>query len=537
MVNDADALVAALSLEERVGQLILGRLPGTTVDAETAMRFRECHTGGVVLFAHNIGTPEETRALTAALHALCGKPGLPAILAADQEGGRVERLKPPATSFPSAMALGATGSADHAPDHAADHAYRWGLAVGRELRSLGLNMDFAPVLDVNNNPQNPVIGTRSYGERVEAVARLGVAAAAGLRDAGVAATGKHFPGHGDTAIDSHHALPTIPHGLARLRAIELPPFKAAIDAGIPAIMSSHIIFPDLDPALPGTLSRRVLTDLLRGELGFDGVIVSDAMNMWAITEGWGVVEGCVRFIEAGGDLLEPMAEERAVHAGIVAAVRSGRIPAARVADAARRVVRLKGWLASRSPADAAWLGHAEHRAWSAAIGRDAVTVIRDDAGLLPLDRAARVAVVECFYQWTFLADAERPTVSPLAEALRGHFPGVQGVMVDGQEPTADDLAAARAAVAAAEVVVLGTRGTNRFPAQADLVRALLSWGKPVVAVALADPYDALAYPAAPTALATYGADRTMLGALGAALAGEATARGRLPVSLPATPPK
>ncbi len=523
MGDDFNAMVAGLSLEEQVGQLILGRLPGTTVDAETATRFQECHTGGVVLFAHNIGTPEETRALTAELHALCGKPGLPAILAADQEGGRVERLKPPATSFPSQMARGATDSADH--------AYRWGLAVGREMRSLGLNMNFAPVFDVNNNPQNPVIGTRSFGESVEAVSRLGVAAAAGLREAGVVATGKHFPGHGDTAIDSHYSLPTIPHDLARLRAVELPPFKAAIAAGVPAIMSSHIIFPDLDAILPGTLSRAILTDLLRDELGFDGVIVSDAMNMWAITEGWGVVEGCVRFIEAGGDLLEPMAEEREVHAGIVAAVRSGRIPAARVADAARRVARLKGWLASQSAADPAWLGHAEHAAWSAEIGRDAVTVIRDEAGLVPLDGAARVAVIECFYQWTFLADAGRPTVSPLAEVLRGHFPAVQGVMVDGQEPTAADLAAARVAAEAADIVVLGTRGTNRFPAQADFVREVLGWAKPTVAVALADPYDSLAYPDAPTALATYGADRTMLGALGAVLAGETDALGRLPVSV------
>ena len=521
--GEIDAAVDAMSLEEQVGQLIAGSLAGTGISAEEEVTFRDCHLSGAVLFSRNVGTPEETRALTERIQALCGRPSLPAIVAADQEGGRVARLKPPATSFPSAMAIGATGSVEH--------ARRWGLATGRELRSLGINFDFAPVLDVNNNPRNPVIGTRSYGERPEEVARLGLAAAAGLREGGVAAAAKHFPGHGDTALDSHYALPTIPHGPERLRAVELPPFRAAIAAGFPAIMTSHIIFPEIDPELPATLSRRILTDLLRGELGFEGAIVSDAMDMRAIVDGWGIVEGCVRYIEAGGDLVEPLREEREVHAGIVAAVRSGRIPASRIADGARRVLRLKAWIGQQAPADPDWLGHPDHRAWSAALGRDALTLIRDDVGLLPLDRAVRVAAIEFYHSWQFQMAAERPTDSVLDVALAGRFPDAEVVVVSGREPTADDLVAARAAVDAADVVLLGTRGTNRFPAQAQFVGAVLGWGKPTVAVALADPYDCLAYPQAPTALAAYGADRTMLAALGAALAGEEVARGRLPVTL------
>jgi beta-N-acetylhexosaminidase len=524
MHQDLDAAIAALSLEEQVGQLIAMSLwGGTTITPDEESAIRDCHLSGAVLFSRNVGTPEETRALTAHLQALCRRPGLPAIIAADQEGGRVARLKPPATSFPSAMAIGATGSADH--------ARRWGLATARELRSLGLNVDFAPVLDVNNNPRNPVIGTRSYGERPEEVARLGLAAAAGLREGGVAPCAKHFPGHGDTGIDSHYAVPTIPHDLARLHSLELVPFRAAIAAGFPAIMTSHIVFPDLDPDLPATLSPRILTGLLRDELGFDGLIVSDAMDMAAIVEGWGVVEGCVRYIAAGGDFVEPLREERAVHAAIVAAVRGGRIPASRIRDAARRVLRLKTWLAAQPPADPAWLGHPDHRAWSAAMGRDALTLIRDDAGLLPLDRASRVAAIEFFHSWQFQMAAERPTATVLDQALAGRFPNASVLVVPGNQPTAADLAAARAAVDAADVVLLGTRGANRFPAQADFVAQILGWGKPTVAVALADPYDSLAYPAAPTALAAYGADPTMLNALGAALAGDETARGKLPVTL------
>ena len=513
-----------LPLPAQIGQLIAGHIHGPTLSAADEALLRDCHLGGVILFADNIGSPEETRALTARIQALCGLPRSPAIIAVDQEGGRVQRLPPPATSFPSAMAIGATG--------AAEHARRWGLATARELRTLGINMNFAPVLDVNNNPGNPVIGTRSYGERPAEVARLALAAAAGLGAGGVAATGKHFPGHGDTAIDSHYALPMIAGGRERLDAIELPPFRAAIAAGFPAIMSSHIVFPDLDPdGLPCTLSPRLLTGLLRDELGFGGVIVSDAMNMRAITERWGIAEGAVRFIAAGGDLVEPIGEEREVHAALLAAVESGRIPAARLADAVGRIARLKGWLAKQGGADATWLGAAEHRAWAAAIARDAVTLLRDEAGLLPLRRDARIAVLELFHQWTYLNTAERPERGPLTEALATRFVNLGGVILDGQGPTAGEIAAARVAVEGAEIVIIGTRATNRFPAQTTFVNAALGWGKPTIAVALADPYDSLAYPTVPTALATYGADPAMLHALGAVLAGEEQARGHLPVTL------
>jgi len=518
-----EATLDTLPLAARVGMLIAGRIWGD-LDAAYAATMRECHLGGVVLFADNIGTPDETRALTARIQELCALPGLPALVAVDQEGGRVRRLRDPATAFPSAMAVGATGDPAHAE--------RWGRATARELRALGLNMDFAPVLDVNNNPANPVIGTRSYGERAAAVARFGVAALAGLRAGGVAATGKHFPGHGDTSTDSHLALPQIAGDLDRLRAVELPPFRAAIAAGIPAIMSSHIVFPALDPdGLPGTLSRRILTGLLRDELGFDGVIVSDAMNMRAIADRWGVVDGSVRFIAAGGDLVEPLGDERAVHAALVAAVEGGRIPQAQIAASVRRVARLRAWLAAQPSADATSLGAAEHRGWATAIARDALTLLRDDAGLLPLPTDARLAVLEFLQQPAYLAASDRPTVSPLAAALHTRFPRLTSATLAGVAPTADDLAAARAATAGADLILLGTRGANRLPAQAAAIAAIRDWGLPLIAVALADPYDTRAYPTLPTALATYGADPAMLDALGAALLGELTPRGRLPVTV------
>ncbi len=514
---ETDRIVDRLSTEEQVGQLLVAPVAGTAVDASTADLFRQCHIGSAILFAANIATPAQTRALTARFQELCGRPdlGLPALIAVDQEGGRVQRLKPPATNFPSAMAVGATGSPDH--------ARRWGLATARELRALGINLDFAPVLDINSNPANPVIGTRAYGERPDLVARMGLAALDGLRAGGVLATAKHFPGHGDTHVDSHLALPRIERSLEELRAVELAPFQAAIAAGIPAIMSAHIVFPALGeggPELPATMSRAILTGLLRDELGFDGAIVSDAVRMQAIADRWGVVEGSVAFIAAGGDLVEPLADDRAVYAALLAAVHSGRIPRDQLRASVHRVVRLKRWVAAQGPADPAWLGAAEHRAWAAAIARDAVTLLRDDAGLLPLPASARLAVLDCVQTAVAGLAIAPPETSALADALRPRFPQARGVVIDGHAPTPADLAAARAAAEAADLVILGTRAAGRLPAQAAFANAVLVWGKPTVAVALAEPYDLAAYPAARTALATYGADPAMLAALADRLSDE-----------------
>ncbi|MFN8541248.1 MAG: glycoside hydrolase family 3 N-terminal domain-containing protein, partial [Thermomicrobiales bacterium] len=408
-----------------------------------------------------------------------------------------------------------------------------GLATARELRAVGINTDFAPVLDVNNNPANPVIGVRSFGERVEEVTRLGMAALAGLREGGVLTCAKHFPGHGDTDVDTHFGLPALAHDPARLRAVELPPFKAAIDAGVPLVMTTHIVFAGLDgESLPATLSPRILRQLLRDELGFDGVIVSDALVMKAIADRWGVAEGTVRFLEAGGDLALATRQERQVHAAILDAVRSGRIPREQIAASVARVARVKAWIAAQPPADPAWVGAPEHKAWTAACARDALTLIRDDAHRLPLRRDARLAVIDCAYEWTFGHAYELPKTSALVESLRLRFPSVQGVVVDGRALTEAQRVAAHAAVTEADIVLLATRGANRFPAQAEFARDVLGWGKPVVTAALNEPYDLLAYPAAATALATYGDDPVMIAALGAALAGEAMPGGRLPVSLP-----
>ena len=229
--------------------------------------------------------------------------------------------------------------------------------------------------------------------------------------------------------------------------------------------------------------------------------------------------------------MEPLGDERAIHAALVAAVEAGHIPQAQFAASVRRVARLRAWIAMQPTADPAPFGAAEHGEWAAAIARDALTLLRDDAHLLPLRPDTRLAVLEFLQQPAYLAASGRPAISPLAAALRGRFPQIMSATLDGVAPTDADLAAARAATTGAGAILIGTRATNRLPAQAAAIAAIVSWGLPIVAVALADPYDTRAYPALPTALATYGADPTMLDALGAALIGELTPRGRPPVTV------
>jgi beta-N-acetylhexosaminidase len=248
--------------------------------------------GGVILFRRNCQELEQVLRLAADIRAAA--PG-PILIGVDQEGGRVVRLPPPFLSPPAAGRIGARGDAVLARQQA--------RAVGRELRAAGINWNLAPVLDIHTNPDNPVIGDRAYGTDPDTVTRFGLAVIAGLGEAGVLATAKHFPGHGDTRLDSHLALPESLQSPERWRDVEFAPFRAAIRAGVPAVLTAHLCARALDPTTPASLSRTVTTDILRGELGFDGVVVSDDLEMGAITTSCGVGEAAVRFLEAGGDLL------------------------------------------------------------------------------------------------------------------------------------------------------------------------------------------------------------------------------------------
>jgi beta-N-acetylhexosaminidase len=514
-----------LNTEQKIGQMMLASLPGPELDAESEAMLRRYHVGGVVLFARNIVSVEQTRALTTAIHRVCTVDGLPPIIGVDQEGGRVKRLMDAATGIPSAMALGATGDPTLAG--------RVMAVTGRELRALGINTDFAPCVDVNNNPRNPVIGTRSFGESPERVAAFGVAALEGLRGAGIAATAKHFPGHGDTQIDSHLDLPVIPHGLDRLRAIELPPFIAAIRAGVPLVMTTHISFPALEPdGLPATLSRRILTGLLREELSFDGVIITDAMVMQAITDNYGIVPGSVRAVIAGVDLAAPLAEEPAIVAALLDAVRDDRLPLAQVDASVARILRLKRWLAAQAaalPGDV--VGSEEHRAVVRAAAEASVTLLDARPGIFPMTPERSIAVVEFTQERAHQAEVISADAALLHQAFARRFPDVRHAAIHAVTPAPDDVQAARALAQEAEILVIGTREANRFPGQVAAIETLRDATKPTIIVSLRAPYDLDAFPWAAARIAAYGDLPASLDVVAEICAGALAPRGHLPVTV------
>src|SRR5450432_3128143 len=287
--------------------------------------------GGVIFFARNVGQPAEVAELTSAIKRQAGRP---LFLALDQEGGQVSRLRQGFTEIPPMRAVGVSGSATLAREV--------GELIGREVRAVGFDMNYAPVLDIDTNPDNPIIAARSFGRTPELVSELGVALAQGLESAGVAACGKHFPGHGDTSQDSHLELPRLPHSLERLEQVELKPFAAAVKAGIPSMMTAHVIFEPLDPVYPATMSRPVLQGILREKMGYDGLIVTDDIEMRAIADHFGIEETVVRGLNAGVDHFlcchTADAAHRAIDA-VVRAVESGALSREALETANRRIQR------------------------------------------------------------------------------------------------------------------------------------------------------------------------------------------------------
>lgn len=329
------------------GQALVIGFGGTEVPPMIRRALAAGELGGLILFKRNIESAAQVHDLCASLEWPAEAPPL---LAIDQEGGRVARLGAPVLKLPPMRALGERASGED--------LRALGEVLGRQLAALGLTMDFAPILDVDSNPANPVIGDRAFGASADAVVARALPFAAGLRAGGVWPCGKHFPGHGDTDLDSHLALPRLSHDRARLDAVELAPFRAAIDQGIEALMTAHVLFDALDPELPATLSREVLQGLLRDELGYEGVIVSDDLEMKAVADRWGVAESAVRAIDAGCDTLLVCSDVDAAFAARAALAERAAADAAfaaRLDDACARSLALRR---ARPPAPAATLDDA-----------------------------------------------------------------------------------------------------------------------------------------------------------------------------------
>ena len=354
-----------MTIRDTVGQLVMVGFHGTELSRTFLDSLEEYRPGGVILFSRNLEDPEQVARLTNALQEHVPNP--PLLIAIDEEGGRVSRLPQGFTTFPAVSRVAAC--------HAPDVAYEVAKATARELRAVGINMNMAPVLDVNSNPANPIIGDRAYGTEPEPVCAYGLAVAQGLEDNGIIPCGKHFPGHGETMTDSHHVLPVVEADRARLDTVELEPFRRAISRGLPAIMTAHVRYPALDSEAPATLSRSILTDLLRNRLGFEGVTLTDDMEMRAILDHQPIGEASVRAIQAGADMVvicHEQEQQRAAIAAIEHALERGELSWERLTASVARIRALKDkHLASLQPVDPSQVvqtvGHPRHQALLAKI--------------------------------------------------------------------------------------------------------------------------------------------------------------------------
>jgi beta-N-acetylhexosaminidase len=509
-----DSLESPEALERIAAGLLMIGFPGQSVPPDTVNLI----TRGVrsfILFARNIGEAEQVKSLNAQLRALAGDD---ALIAIDHEGGRVNRLGGAVTPWPNPMAWAATGDIDL--------VRRASTAAAQELGVLGFNLNFAPVADVLGNHHNPVLGARCFSDNPQTVAEYASAFIEGHRCSNIAATAKHFPGHGSTSVDSHVDLPEVGLTLDELQCSDLVPFKAAIAADVDCLMVSHIWYSMLDDrSTPATVSRRVM-DLARGELGYDGVIVTDSMEMKAIQNHMAIGEAVVQAIGAGADLAivsHPIERQQEALEALIAAVRDGTLPIARLMEASRRLASLRKRVQSTGTTRPE---NGEELARS--IARQSITLVRDEAGFIPLHLAANetLGVVTFSLQRPTGVENARTPPSGLPDMARRHHAHVLEVQVEDVEPDAvlDGLCAA-------DTIMVGTSFTTGHPRQGDVVNTLLRSGKRVVVLALSDPFDLLSFPEAPCYLAVYGDTSHQLDAALAVLFGDSHAHGRLPVRL------
>ena len=470
-----------MNLREKLGQLVMFGFPGTEPGPEALRLIEEYKAGNVTLFAHNLESAPQTRRLCEQLRRRIQEAtGLPPIISIDQEGGVVARLTPDAVSFPSAMAVAATGDVQN--------AYIAAVDTGRELAAMGVNCNLAPVMDVNTNAQNPVIGVRAYGCVPSEAAPFALETIRGHLDAGVMPVAKHFPGHGDTNVDSHLGLPRVEKTLDELMECELVPYVQAIQQGVPAIMAAHILFPALEKNdLPASMSPAILQGLLREKLGFDGLIVSDCLEMGAIQDHYGTPEGFVAALKAGLDLAcishSPVLALRALDLAY-AAVMDGSLPMERVDEAVAHVLKAKQRFADAS---AAWdlVGCTEYRTAAKDIMAAAMTRLDENGALPKVDEQA--FFVGCpAYRATFASSAPDDG-NTFAQTLAGRFGA--GFRVTGVQPDEQEIQSVLDATRPDQTVVVGTYNGHLNRGQLALVNALCDAQRKVITVALRNPYD------------------------------------------------
>jgi beta-N-acetylhexosaminidase len=553
----ADKQLKQMSVEEKVGQVVYIGLNAKFAN-EDSDYFKELrrqvvdnHIGGVIFF----GAPIYETAMISNRAQEMAK--IPLLMSLDAETGIGMRFED-ATNFPWAMAVGATGNPDY--------ARRIGVITGREARAIGVQHIFAPVLDVNNNAANPVINVRSFGEDPQAVAKFGTAFIEGIQSQNVIATAKHFPGHGDTNVDSHRGLPIIDHSRASLEKTELVPFREAVKDGVASIMIAHIALPQIDPeeikplktygggdsevgaeivnqaaTIPATLSEKVQTELLRKDMGFNGLIVTDAMSMSGLTIYFTQEEAGVRAFLAGADILEKPADTDAMIRGLIAALKTGRITEARLNESVRKILAWKyqvGLVKNRiTPLDQIdkIVSNSETDKLAQEVAAKAITLVRNDANLLPLNRNAKVVVLAISNGF----DPET-TFGPLTRELRANGIKFEAALIQENTP-AEQIARAQALANSADIVIAGLYGRVRSGQRnsaglpdsgAKILRDLLANNKKVVGISFGNPYILESFPQMKTYVVAYGDMPYLQRSAAKGIFGLQDITGRLPISLP-----
>jgi len=511
-----------LTLEQKIGQLFLVKINGPVLSDEYKTHFASTKMGNYILFAKDLTDYQSVRQLTDSLQDtaknICG---IPAFISTDQEGGMVTRVFSGATHFPSNMAITASGMRDSVEC--------MGEMVGLELRNLGININHAPVLDVNNNLENPIIGIRSYSDDPTVVAEMGVKYIKGLQKSGVIAGGKHFPGHGDTSIDSHLDLPSMGHDLDRIHAVELIPFKAAIQNGVDSLMTAHMKFPAIDSEMPATLSHQIMTGFLRENLGFEGLIISDCLTMKAIKDTYTTEKGCVMALNAGVDLLCLNADvdiQTACYHTVLEAVLSGELPIEKVDAAVARILKYKHKYDIGNATPQPMESYPLHEALADEMSAKSITLTHDDKKLLPL-AGKQFLIISPRPVRTSIADDTVTTMESFCKQAAAEFNQVFCEISVNPNPA--EITTVLAAAKKYELILLGCYSAMVNPGQIHLFDALKAAGKTVMLVSLRVPYDVLKMKDADCHIAAYEYTNRSVANVIRVLAGKAEPVGVLPV--------
>lgn len=514
-----------LTLREKVGQLIVAGFPGHDIDAETQRLIADYKIGNIILFAHNVKNREQVRNLCADLQdEITKQTGHPALISIDQEGGRVTRLPKDSVNVSGAMAIASTGRPEN--------AYAAGRITAREMRELGINFNLAPVLDINNNKQNPVINVRSYGDTAEVVTEYGLQMMRGLQEGGVLAAIKHFPGHGDTAVDSHLGLPSIDKSLEALAELELKPFQAAIDSGAEALTSAHILFPAIEKTgVPATMSRTIITDLLKDKMGYQGLVISDCLEMNAIQKFYGTAEGAVGALKAGVHLLFISHSGQLVMDAverIEQAVQSGELPIAIVDEAVEKVLQYKAKYGEVKDGGMTEAEHAVNRRAAEAISLESICHVSGTFEPIVPFAAGTIIIGSLPYrpdQASSLASAELSFPAEAGAAL-----GTRHLVMD-LNPDAEEQQRLLEAAEGCSNVVVGLYNACDNAGQLELANKLAAAGHRVTAVALGKPYDLELLEAGVCGLAAFEYTKLAIQSVIRILSGEAQPTGKLSLSL------